>query len=526
MLKRKQRIDRPVVTAVIMAVALVLMVIGVFFDIHHRLTSISERPAASRSDSPADVRPAAVAGSFYPASPQELGAAVDGYLAAVGIQKIEGRPKMLLAPHAGYAFSGPVAAYSFRSLAGSGYKRAVLIGTSHSQLFDGVVADSHDVWETPLGTVVVDRLFIDDLVGSSGVVRYDSSPHEQEHSLEVMVPFLIKTLGPDMKIVPLLFGNDDGAAADKLAQALGAMDDPQTVFIISSDLVHYPPYDQARGLDEETIASVLTNDPQQFASRIRKGQVSETGPVLTLACARTAIESGLFLSGALGLKPQLLNYANSGDAAGGDRGQVVGYAAVAFVGPMPIPMATAERELDMVEQRQAIEIVRQTLTSALENENYVPPPGAAIFGEKRGVFVTLKKDGQLRGCIGVFDPDEPLSSAIRSMAWAAAFKDSRFQPLQKNELPELEIEVSVLSPMVEVSGSGAIELGRHGVYLRQGPKSGVFLPQVATEQNWDKETFLSELCLGKAGLDRGCWQDSRTEMFVFTAQVFGGSYSI
>jgi len=514
------------VAAIILAAALALVAFGVFFDILHRQMPSQGRLAAAVPQPPVDVRPVAAAGSYYPASAQELGAAIDGYLSAAEMPKTEGRPKMILSPHAGYAYSGSVAAYSFRSLAGSGYRRAVLIGTSHRQLFDGVAVDTHDAWETPLGTVAVDHSFIDDLVSSSDVVEYDASPHEQEHSLEVMVPFLIKTLGPDVKIVPLLFGNDDGVAAEKLAQALAALDDQQTVFVISSDLSHYPPYDQARGLDEDTIASILANDPQQFAARIRKDTVSEAGPVVTLACARTAIESGLFLSEALGLKPQLFKYANSGDAASGDKGQVVGYAAAAFVGPVSVPEAAAGRELGATEQRQAIEIARQTLRSAFENENYVPPPGAAIFGEKRGVFVTLKKEGQLRGCIGVFDPDEPLSAAIRSMAWAAAFKDSRFQPLQKNELPDLEIEVSVLSPMVKVSGASAIELGRHGVYLRQGSKSGVFLPQVATEQNWDKETFLSELCLEKAGLDRGCWQDSRTDIFVFTAQVFGGSYSI
>jgi MEMO1 family protein len=523
MLKGKDSEKRSRSTWAIVAAALVVVVFGVIFDLSRHQLPVPFRAAAGpRTET--SVRPAAAAGSFYPASSEELGSMIDDYLAAAELPKIDGRPKIILSPHAGYIYSGQVAAYPFKSLIGGGYDRAVLIGVSHRQFFDGVAADTHDLWETPLGQVALDHAFIDALIRSSETVRYDASPHEQEHSLEVMVPFLIKTLGPDVKIVPLLFGNDDQASAEKLALALAAVDDPQTVIVISSDLSHYPTSDQAHDLDGETINSILTNDPGQFDARIGRGQVSESGPVVTLACAKTAIDSGLSLSRELGLRPQLLRYADSGETAG-DKDRAVGYASIVFTGPSAEPATVIGGGLNAAEQAQAIGIVRRTLQRSFEGEKYSPPAGSGVLGEKQGVFVTLKKGGQLRGCIGVFSPDEPLSLSIRNMAWAAAFKDSRFAALRRDELPGLEIEVSVLSSMTKVSDAGAVEIGKHGVYIKQGSNSGVFLPQVAAEQGWDKETFLSELCLEKAGLSRDCWQDRRTEISVFTAQVFGGPYA-
>ncbi len=508
---------------IIAASALLLIFFGVWFD--GRRPPDAERPTAS--DKPlygparpgsgsGDVRPEAAAGTFYPADPGELRALVDALFAAAPAAPVAGRARIILAPHAGYDYSGPVAAAAFKALAGSGYERVIIIGNSHHTRFDGVRADGHDTWNTPLGPVAVDREFIGRLTAAAAAVGVDPAPHDPEHSLEVMVPLLVGVLGPDVKIVPLLFGSGGGAAADDLAAALRPLLDDRTAVVISSDLAHYPRYEDANILDGATVRAVLSGDPDVFRARFASSSDGAVPPPETLACAGIAIESGLVLARAMGLAPRLLQYANSGDRPSGSKDRVVGYAAVAFNEPLPPPA----RELDPAEQAEALAIARQALVGAFAGADRAPAAGTAVFGEKRGVFVTLKKGGQLRGCIGVFETDRPLAESIWDMARAAAFDDGRFQPLTAAELPEIEIEVSVLSPLVRVAGAAEIEVGRHGVYLRRGGSSGVFLPQVAAEQGWDKAEFLTALCRDKAGLAGDCWQDPRTELRVFTAQVF------
>lgn len=502
-----------------------LLVFGIWFDSRHPAVKDQPRPAGGASSGRArpqpsqftDVRPEVAAGSFYPAGAGELAEQVDAYLEEAQIQPAAGRARVILSPHAGYEYSGRVAAHAFKTLPGSGYERVVLIGNSHHARFGGVKADGHDAWDTPFGPVAVDRDFIGRLAAAGATVGVDDVPHGPEHSLEVMVPFLVRTLGPDIRIVPLLFGSGGDADAAALAADLRPLLDDRTVIVISSDLSHYPKYDDANVLDSETILAILTGDAGKFRARLSSLPGGSTPPD-TLACGDIAIESGLILAKALGLTPRLLKYANSGDYFPETKDRVVGYAAAAFDGPLSPPPPA--RELDPAERAEALDIARQTLVNAFAGETYVPAARSAVFAEKRGVFVTLNKHGQLRGCIGVFEPERTLAEAIRDMALAAAFEDRRFQPLTAAELPEIEIEVSVLSPMVRVAGADEVEVGRHGVYLRQGDKSGVFLPQVAVEQGWDKTEFLAELCREKAGLLPDCWQDSRTEIYLFTAQVF------
>ncbi|MCX6782251.1 MAG: AmmeMemoRadiSam system protein A [Candidatus Magasanikbacteria bacterium] len=178
-------------------------------------------------------------------------------------------------------------------------------------------------------------------------------------------------------------------------------------------------------------------------------------------------------------------------------------------------------ELNSTKQKTALEIARKTLEAHFDGRDYVPEVGdIKILSEHRGVFVTLRKNGNLRGCIGIFESDRPLTEVIREMALAAAFEDNRFEPLTKDELNEIKIEISVLSPMKKIASADEIELGKHGVNIRRGARSGVFLPQVAEETGWDKKTFLDSLCVEKAGLEPGCYNDPNTELYIFTAQVF------
>ncbi len=472
-------------------------------------------PAASAPVS-LTARPAGVAGQFYPADPGELRRLLAEDLRAADPPPA-GRPRIVISPHAGYDYSGRVAAFAFKPLVGSGYRRAVIIGRSHQARFDGVAAEASDAWATPLGDVAVDRDFIDRLAAEDAEVRVDPGPHVGEHSIEVMVPFIVETLGPDATIVPLLFGSEDYGAAEKLASALAKLIDDDTVIIISTDLAHYPSAADAAELDARTAEAILSNDAGEFRARLARLMELGKPQVQTLACGEIAVAAALYLSRDLGLSPQLLKLADSSAYAPDTKDRAVGYAAVAFNDPA----ASGGRELDAAEQQQAVDLARKTLDASFGGLQPPVVPAAAVFSEKRGVFVTLKKNGQLRGCIGVFEPDKPLGESIRSMALAAAFEDKRFQPLGREELAGLEIEISVLSPRVRVYDPALVEAGRHGVYLAKGAASGVFLPQVAKEQGWGPEQLLSELCLQKAGLEKDCWRSPDAELYVFTAQVFG-----
>lgn len=472
----------------------------------------------SPTTTPKNIRQPAATGSFYSGDRDELDKQINNFLVQAETTTTSGTPRLIIVPHAGYEYSGQVAAYAFKNLGENKYDRVILIGRSHNDSFDGVAADTHDSWNSPLGEIEVDKIFIEKLKKSS-VIFSDEKPHLPEHSLEVMIPFIIKTLGSGTKIVPLLFGNEKPESAVALADILAETIDDKTLIVISSDLSHYPSYEDANYLDGETIKAILTGEAENFRKKIAELAGLNRPQVVTLACGEQAIAAGLELAKKLNWNKQLLKYANSGDYAPESKNRAVGYAAIIFNGNI---MPTQNKELNSAEQKIALEIARQTLTAAFAKKEYQPGTEKlpVIFSEHLGAFVTLKKHGQLRGCIGVFEPDMPLSEVIKNMALAAAFEDTRFEPLEAGELKDIEIEISVLSPMKQIDDAGEIKLGTDGVYIKKGRQSGVFLPQVATEMNWDKETFLNTLCAEKAGLPENCWKDKSAELYTFTAQVF------
>lgn len=474
-----------------------------------------------------NIRQPMAAGKYYPAESVVLKKQIDNFLnqsdtiftSGTPSQILQGKPRLIIIPHAGYEYSGQVAAYAFKNLRENRYDRVILIGRSHNDFFDGVAADTHDSWNSPLGEIEVDQIFIQQLKKSS-VVFSDEKAHAPEHSLEVIIPFIIKTLGSGTKIVPLLFGNEKPESAAALSDILAETIDDKTLIVISSDLSHYPSYEDANYLDNETIKSILTGDGQSFRKKIAELSGLNRPQVATLACGQQAIAAGLELAKKLNWTKQLLKYANSGDYAPESKKRAVGYAAIIF-NDNNMETQNQNQELNPAEQKNALEIARQTLVAVFEKKEYRPEMEKlpAIFSKHRGAFVTLKKYGQLRGCIGIFEPDIPLSEVIKNMALATAFEDTRFESLKANELKDIKIEISVLSPMKKIDNIDKIKIGTHGVYIKKGRQSGVFLPQVATEMSWDKETFLNNLCAEKAGLPHNCWKDSSVELYIFTAQI-------
>ena len=497
--------------ALIFVIFIVLVIVAVLiFD-----QKIMGRPKTEENKK---VREPAVAGQFYPGSKIELESLIDEYFKNVPDFQIEGRIRALIVPHAGYEYSGQVAAYGYKAIANADFKRVILIGNSHQEYFDGLSVWNSGYFRTPLGDIEIDEDFAKKLIDSNSKIIFRESAHISEHSLEVQLPFLQKILpASGWKIVPIILGNQE-SAVDILINALKDLIDDHTLIIASSDLSHYPKYEDAQYSDNKVIEAILSGKRENLQKIVSDLEKEGIDNLQTCACGQDSIEVVMGLVGDKNIK--LLNAANSGDITG-DKSQVVGYAAIGFF--------EKQNELNKTQQKRLLEIAKQAVETYVKEGKIIKiEEKDELLSSHQGVFVTLEKNEQLRGCVGVFSAQggpasggEPLYQNVIEMAISAAVNDPRFSPVSKSELKDLSYEVSVLSPLEKVDSWEKIEIGKHGVQIRKGNRGGVFLPQVATENNWDRETFLSVLCSGKAGLLSDCYKDKDTEIYIFTAQVFG-----
>ncbi len=475
-----------------------------------------------------NVRSAAVAGQFYSGDSKELRDMISGYLAGAGAYTGILSPRALLSPHAGYVYSGAVAAYSYAALTGLPVKTVVLIGNSHSDYFSGIAVDDRGAWKTPLGKVPVDQELADRLVNFDRIISYNSEVHNFDHTLEVQLPFLQSVLPQGFRIVPVVFGNTGDNAYLKLADALDEFLGEGDIIVVSSDLSHYPSYDDANTVDRQTLEVMAALDTEKFDIYQKKAIQQRVPNEQTLCCGVDGIKTVMALAAKRHWRSELLKYANSGDTPDGDKNRVVGYGAMVF-GPEgknienPAVENAEQGLLAGPERTELLMIARQTVEAAAKSEKI---PDFTIDGERLnrqgGVFVTLHMNGKLRGCIGQIIPSgEPLWQVVRNMAAAAAMEDPRFSPVSENELDAIKYEISVLSVPEALGDWRKIELGRHGVIVRKGAQSGVFLPQVATETGWNREELLAHLCQDKAGLPADSYKsDPDTRLEIFTAQVF------
>lgn len=459
-----------------------------------------------------DIRKPAAAGQFYPADKYALSAQIDKFMGNLKFRYVKGKLIALIVPHAGYDYSGQVAAYAYKELEGKRFKRVVLLGASHSILFDGVSVGEYDHYETPLGRVPVDREFTKKLIGNRPDITFLREAHEKEHSLEVQLPFLQKMLKNDFKIVPIIFGRASFKNCQLVALSLIEMVDDDTLIVCSTDWSHYHDDATVNKMDRKGIKAVLDGDIASFVEMLNAGS--------TEACGAAAVITTMLAAPAIGANNvQLLQRGNSGDlpagrhGVSGDRSRVVGYAAIAYsYGSSPLTEA---------EKQALLKIARGSIEIKLSGEEL---PGIKIdkgtLVDRRGVFVTLTKNGELRGCIGYIQPLKPLAEAVQEMAVAAATSDLRFQPVTKDELPAIKVDISVLSRLTKVEKINEIKVGRDGLYIIAEGKSGLLLPQVATDQGWDREQFLQQVCL-KAGLPPNTWKKAETVLYRFTAEVFG-----
>ena len=485
--------------------------------------SCSPKPATG-----GPLRPPAVAGSFYPGNADELRTMVDTFLADAAPPPVEDPLRVLIVPHAGYVYSGAVAAHAFKLLPGRTLRTVVLLGNSHRAGYPAAAIWPKGAFHTPLGDIPIDEDFAARLLASGPPFVADEGPHAQEHSLEVELPFLQRTLGA-FRLVPILLGTENLATAQAVGAAVAATADNETLVIASTDLSHYPAYPNACALDDRTLHAILTCDPAQFESTLRTMETRPVPQTATLICGEGAVKATLAYARQIGAtRGTLLQYANSGDTAG-SKDRVVGYAALAFTGgvlppPHPdqeAPMNPDENEFSPAERKALLDLARLTVeTVATSRQRPAWTNSLPGLEKKRGAFVTLRKNGHLRGCIGHFEADMPIHQTVIEMAIAAATQDHRFPPVSASELAALDYEISVLSPLRKIDDWRQIQLGKHGVQIARGFRRGVFLPQVATETGWNLDQFMGELCSQKAGLSPDAWKDPKTDLYVFTAEIF------
>ena len=474
-------------------------------------------------------RKPAVANQFYPGDPVTLSRQITDFFKKAKKEPIPGKIVGLISPHAGYMYSGQVAAYAFKLLEGLSFETVVVISPSHIAYFPGASIYNGAAYETPLGTIAVDTSLAGKTADANERVFLSNKGHgfegmRGEHALEVELPFLQVVLGK-FRLVPIVVGDQDWATCRALAEALMKSIKGKSVLIVAStDLSHFHPYDEAVRLDNMVTDHVNSFDPEGLFSALAAGTCE--------ACGGSPMVATMLAAKGLGAdKAKVLKYANSGDVTG-DKSGVVGYMAAVIYnsGAKPEDVKKSELEKEKVgakgdlSEKDKQTLMHIALTTIEHKVKGKEPPefevDSPILKEKRGAFVTIHKHGKLRGCIGYIEAIKPLYITIKEMAEAAALNDPRFPPVSPDELELLDLEISVLTPLKRIKDINEIEIGKHGIILKKGYHQGVFLPQVATEQGWDRITFLNEICF-KAGIpDKNCWKDKDAEIYIFSAEVF------
>jgi AmmeMemoRadiSam system protein B/AmmeMemoRadiSam system protein A len=471
------------------------------------------------------VRQAGVAGSFYPADPKALTAMIDDLLAHATPPPVHDPILAVVAPHAGYQYTGPVAAATFAELKGRKFSRVVVIGPTHYVAFDFTSVYDGDAYATPLGTVPVDKIFARQLVKLDPTLQLsgmgqDATPAGAEHSIEVELPWLQRVLG-NFQLVPIVMGDQSYESSRALGVALSKLIQNEktggnTLIVASSDLSHYHTYDEAETIDHKTLGALAAWDyfsmSRNFQARIWE------------ACGGAPIVAAMIAAERMGAnQAMVLKYANSGDTSA-DRTRVVGYSADLFVKAPNAKVVEAPFSLNDHDKNELLTLARKSVEMAVaEHKQYEPEANSLsdALNQDRGAFVTLRESGELRGCIGYTSATKPLYRTVRETATLAALRDSRFRPVEASELSKLDYEISVLSPLRRVLDVQQIQIGRDGLLMKNGENEGLFLPQVPVEQKWGLQKYLQELCVEKANMPSNCWQDPNTDIFRFTAVVFG-----
>ena len=476
-----------------------------------------------------DIFQAQVAGQFYSADAHALETQIKTFLddAADGganvLGQLEDRDLVgVLSPHAGYVYSGPVAGYSFAAARARSnqYTTVIVMALSHRRTSRTISILDKDGYRTPLGTLPIDRGKVRQLTEAHPTLfTAEEQMFVQEHSLEVQLPFIQVAL-PNVKAVPMIVATSDLDILEKAGAALfdafGTYKD--ILFVVSSDLSHFYPYEEAKGYDNTSLTLIEEwNVPSwvEHASQSRKGMCG-VKPMFTFAKMFEQFDAET-------RQVKRLKYMNSGDTAG-DKSQVVGYGSLSF----SINKGMRTEKFPKKDfgpytpalRRELMNLAKDAVRAAASgNPRSASMPDSEILRQSGAAFVTLKKNGQLRGCIGHVIARVPLYECVEEVARAAATRDTRFTPVTPSELDELTYEISILTKPEPIRPEDVV-VGRDGLIMSRGMYSGLLLPQVPIEWDWDREQFLSHTCR-KAGLPMDCWQDEETKIEAFRAIVFG-----
>ncbi|HUI30202.1 MAG TPA: AmmeMemoRadiSam system protein B [Candidatus Acidoferrales bacterium] len=487
-----------------------------------------EKPAPSNYQTDS-IRQPVFAGKFYPADSTKLTSAIKSFLRDAKPAE-DNKPIAIIVPHAGYIYAGQIMADGYNQVRQNQYDMIVVLGTNHTTAgFSGISVYPKGAFGTPIGPVEVDDKAAGDLIREDPDVTANLAVHAQEHSIEVQIPF-VKYLFPHAKILPIIVGEPDIKMCTKFGQVLAKiLKGKKALIVASSDLSHYPRFDDAIKVDARTLRTIVALDLEETKSVMDEQLEQNIPQLVTCACGEAPILAAMAAAKELGANcASIVSYSNSGYNPVGSSDRTVGYGSVEIGIGRPTPPADPDTlminpsyTLSPSDKKELLNYARKTLEQYFSTATVPLPRGLnPLLKVKRGAFVTLTEHGDLRGCIGQMRGDRPLSTTVGSMALQAAFNDTRFNPLTEQELPQVEIEISVLTPLTQVKNADEIVLGRDGVIVRKGDRQAVFLPQVATETGWSKEVFLDQLCL-KAGLEAGDWKDA--ELFTFQADVFSES---
>lgn len=504
------------------------------------------------------IRPAAVAGSWYTDDPRHLASQVEVMLEGAPPWTREGSLRALVAPHAGLRYSGPTAACSYVAVDPTRHRRVLVLAPNHRALLHGAAVDPSSHYESPLGKMPVDLEAVAWLAGRKPF-QCSAEPFEQEHAIEMQLPFLRFCL-PEASLVPVLIG--EFRHAEELAETAASLEtllDDSTLLVVSTDFMHYGsafayvPFtenvpQQIHAYDAQAIDAITRLSSEEFLAVLER-----TG---TTICGRHPLAVFLHLAPSH-WKGELRSYTNSGEITG-DWSHCVSYAALAFcegddeaervaeaaealvnheesgqvgMGRMEGPAARTREALTQTDKKLLLQLARRSLERAAGTRQDLGPfdtAGSPALAEARAAFVSLhvRRNGRLRGCIGWLEPRGSLLEAVVANAATAATGDPRFEPVRPGEVEDLEIEISVLGPLQEVREFDEIQVGRDGLIIQKEGVRGVLLPQVPVHMHWDRVQFLENLCR-KAGLPAQAWREGaqvrRFEAEIFSETDFGAS---
>ncbi|MFH1505055.1 MAG: AmmeMemoRadiSam system protein B [Candidatus Omnitrophota bacterium] len=478
-----------------------------------------------------DIKQADFAGSWYPAGPDILSQDVKNYLKEAGLSPLKEKVIAIISPHAGIAYSGRTAAYSFSAVKDKKVDTIVIIGFSHKKQYDGIAVFDSQGFETPLGILYADKELAKNILSIDKKFFLNPEAFERENSIELILPF-VQVNFESPKILLLAMGRQSFENCRILGDAVYEVLKERNNFLIiaSTDMSHY-------------LLSPETEKMDSFSAKL----IREMRPELLFSecsgknymCGLGAVVSTMIAAKKLGAdEVKILKRSASSD---NPEEKAVGYLSAAFINPVrgnSLRADAAKRASNGVKKGKEVEVMKELLNKQQKQELFkLARDTVTLYVSKKkileaktddstlkevmGVFVTLHKQGRLRGCIGNIIGREPLYQGVRDMAVAAASQDPRFAPVVEGELKDIDIEISALSPLKKITNPDEIIAGTHGVLVKDSFRSGVYLPQVATETGWSREEFMNSLCAQKAGMEPDAWKKGECEIYIFTAEVFG-----